>query len=40
MDNGQKYSHTSNFPYLFQLSQFMSDFDHYFINKSRKICSL
>jgi hypothetical protein len=49
-DSGLKYSDTSNFPYIFHikqkffkilsLSQLMSGFDNYFINKSRKMGSL
>jgi hypothetical protein len=49
-DNGQKYSHASNLPYIFHIklqffkilswNQFTSDFNHYFIKESRKICSL
>ena len=46
-DNGQKYSHASNLPYIFHIklqffkilswNQFTSDFNHYFIKESRKI---
>ena len=46
-NSGQRYSHTSIFPYIFHIklqffkilpwSQLMSDFDNYFINKRRKM---
>ena len=46
IDSGQKYSDTSNFPYIFHikqkffkilsLSQLMSDFDNYFIKKAER----
>jgi hypothetical protein len=49
-DNGHKYSHASNLPYIFHTklqffkilswNQFTSDFNHYFIKESRKMCSL
>jgi hypothetical protein len=48
-DNGQKYLHTSNFPYIFHIklknfrnlswSQFTPDFDNFYINKNRILCS-
>jgi hypothetical protein len=49
-DNVQKYSPASNLPYIFHIklqffkilswNQFTSDFNHYFIKESRKVCSL
>jgi hypothetical protein len=45
----QKYSHASNFPYVFHIklqffrslpwSQFTPDFDNFYINKNRMLCS-
>jgi hypothetical protein len=48
-DNGQRYSYASNFPYIFHIklqffrnlswSQFTPDFDNFYINKNRILCS-
>ena len=49
LHNGQKYSHASNFPYVFHIklqffrslswSQFTPDFDNFYIIKNRILCS-